>query len=166
MQANATDVLQPAYTDPLHYVAMPGAGFGKRAAALLLDWLILLFLVPGMAMISVAVDSVLPLPRAWGTIGFATSVSVLLIAVYTVCYRLGATPGMLAANSRLIRTRDGGRVRWMRSLLRAVSSWAFVASWFWVFNVFIFSDARVNGSSTTDAVVDYTMLAVFAISLV
>ena len=165
MHANATDILQPAYTDPLQYVAMPGVRFGRRAAALILDWLILFFLVPGIAMLAVAVNSALPLPARLENIGFAVAASVLVIAAYTLCYGLGATPGMLAAQSRVIHTKDGGHIGWTLALLRALSSFAFIAAWFWVFNVFIFSDARVEGSSTIETAIDYTGLGVFAVSL-
>ena len=165
MQASATDILQPLYTDPLHYVAMPGVRFGRRAAALILDWLILFFVVPGIAILAVAVNRVLPLPARWENIGFAVVASVLVIAAYTLCYGLGATPGMLVAQSRVIHTKDGEHIGWGRAFLRGLSSFVFIAAWFWVFSVFIFSDARVEGSSTMETVIDYTGLGVFAVSL-
>jgi uncharacterized RDD family membrane protein YckC len=81
------------------------AGFGRRFAALLIDWLL-----------SVLLSTVFADPRASGW----PPVAVLIIE-YTIFIGLfGQTPGMAVARLRCVSVRDGGAIGIPRALLRAV----------------------------------------------
>ena len=40
-----------------------------------------------------------------------------------------------------------------------------VASWFWVVNVFFFSDVRLDGRTTAEMLIDYGVLVIFLTSI-
>ena len=81
------------------------AGFGRRFAALLIDWLLCL-----------AVSTFYADPRvvAWPPV-------LVLIVLNTICIGLfGQTPGMALTRLRCVSIADGGAIGLARALLRAV----------------------------------------------
>jgi uncharacterized RDD family membrane protein YckC len=149
--------LQLAYAQT---VAQP-VEFGRRFGALALDWVILFFLVPGTAVIVGLTTDIIGLSNTASNLIFPATVVTVVVGGFTICYRLGATPGMLATSSRVVTQAHADHLGWGRALLRALTAFLLVASWFWVFNVFFFSDVRLDGRSTVEAMSDYGALGLF-----
>jgi uncharacterized RDD family membrane protein YckC len=143
----------------------PPASFGRRFGALVLDWILLFFLVPGTAMLVAIADEALSFSNTISNTIFLSLTVALVVGGFTISYRLGATPGMLALSTRIVDAATSKHIGWIRAFIRAIAASLLVASWFWVFNVFIFSDARVEGSTTVDVVLDYGALAVLLTSI-
>jgi uncharacterized RDD family membrane protein YckC len=150
----------PAQPIPALTLAPP-AGFGRRVGALVLDWLLLFFLVPGIAMLVVIVDEVMAFSTNISDAIFLTVTIAFVVGAFTVSYLLGATPGMLAVSIRVVDAANGKHIGLIRAFVRAGLAFLLVASWFWVFNVFIFSDARVDGRSSLESVLDVGALGFF-----
>lgn len=139
----------------------PPASFGRRFGALVLDWILLFFLVPGLAILVATVDNVMEFSTGTSNLVFLSLAIVFVIGAFTVSYLLGATPGMLAVSTRVVDAATGKHIGLMRAFIRAVLAFLVVASWFWVFNVFIFSDARIDGRTSIEAMLDFGALGFF-----
>jgi hypothetical protein len=139
----------------------PPASFGRRTGALVLDWILLFFLVPGVAMLVVVADEVLALSNNLSNAIFLALALALVIGGFTASYLLGATLGMLALSTRVVDAATGSGIGLTRTFIRAVIAFLLVATWFWTFNVFIFSDARVDGRTSIGAVLDFGALGLF-----
>lgn len=148
------------------YVVPPEeAGFARRLGALIIDWFILFLLLMPTAMVAGAVDSATSIPTRWIDVGYFSAFAFLVLAYFATGYRLGATLGMAMTSIRLRDVVTGNAPKWPRAIIRGGLAFVFVASWFVVFNVFIFSDVRLDGRSTVDWVVDYGALTLFFLSV-
>ena len=92
----ATELVQPV-------------GFGRRFGALALDWIILFFMLPLIAVTVGLTTDIIGSSNSVSNFIFLAAVIAVVVGGFTICYRLGATPGMLAASSRVMQEAQDSR---------------------------------------------------------
>jgi hypothetical protein len=165
MQTSSTNLTDAQFQPAQATVMAQPVGFGRRFGALALDWVILFFMLPLIAMIVGLTTDIIGLSNSVSNFTFLAAVIAAGVGGFTICYRLGATPGMLAASSRVMQEAQDSRLGRKRALLKGLTTFMLVASWFWVFNVFFFSDVRLDGRTTSEMLIDYGALVIFLTSI-
>ena len=96
------------------------ASWGRRAAAFLLDWLLLITVFVATSVLASATASLGPLEAVWGLeILFLPSLyQWLMVGAW------GQTLGKMALRVRVVRGEDAGPVGYPRALGRVASAWA------------------------------------------
>ena len=81
------------------------AGFGQRAVALLIDWLIVVVVSMPVIVLAFGAEyfSLDPMRRAWDLV-FTFVLGVVVVGFWRYC---GATPGKLAVGVRIVDARTG-----------------------------------------------------------
>jgi uncharacterized RDD family membrane protein YckC len=81
------------------------AGFGQRAVALLIDWLIVVVVSMPVIVLAFGAEyfSLDPMRRAWDLV-FTLVVGIVVVGFWRYC---GATPGKLAVGVRIVDARTG-----------------------------------------------------------
>jgi uncharacterized RDD family membrane protein YckC len=94
------------------------AGFGQRALALLIDWLIVIVISMPIIVVAFGAEyfSLDPLRRLWDVL-FTGIVGVAVVGFWRYC---GATPGKLAVGVKIVDARTGGAPPTGRLVLRFV----------------------------------------------
>ena len=95
------------------------AGFGQRALALLIDWLIVVVISMPLIVVAFGAEyfSLDPLRRLWDVL-FALIVGIAVIGFWRDC---GATPGKLAVGVKIVDAKTGGTPATGRLVLRFVA---------------------------------------------
>jgi uncharacterized RDD family membrane protein YckC len=94
------------------------AGFGQRAFALLIDWLIVVVISMPIIVVAFGAEyfSLDPLRRLWDVL-FTSIVGAVVVGFWRYC---GATPGKLAVGVKIVDARTGGAPPTGRLVLRLV----------------------------------------------
>jgi uncharacterized RDD family membrane protein YckC len=129
------------------------AGFGRRAGAAMIDWMICI-VGPFMAL-GVLTSALVPFVPDHVLLLWIPALAVIVVGYVTVFTHRGATLGMLATDVRIVRGATGRVPGLGRSLSRGVLALSGVASGLIVLMVG-FSDPPATGYSRTDQ----TILAV------
>jgi uncharacterized RDD family membrane protein YckC len=95
------------------------AGFGQRALALLIDWLIVVVISMPLIVVAFGAEyfSLDPLRRLWDVL-FTLIVGIAVVGFWRYC---GATPGKLAVGLKIVDARTGGAPATGRLVLRFVA---------------------------------------------
>jgi uncharacterized RDD family membrane protein YckC len=97
---------------------MEYAGFGQRAVALLIDWLIVVVISMPIIVVAFGAEyfSLDPVRRLWDVL-FIGIVGVVVVAFWRYC---GATPGKIAVGLKIVDARTGDIPSTGRLVLRLV----------------------------------------------
>jgi uncharacterized RDD family membrane protein YckC len=92
------------------------AGFGQRAAALLIDWLIVVVISMPVIVVAFGAEyfSLDPLRRLWDVL-FTVIFAAAVVGFWRYC---GATPGKLAVGVKIVDAHTGGAPTTGRLVLR------------------------------------------------
>jgi uncharacterized RDD family membrane protein YckC len=95
------------------------AGFGQRALALLIDWLIVVVISMPIIVVAFGAEyfSLDPLRRLWDVL-FTAIVGAVVVGFWRYC---GATPGKLAVGLKIVDAHTGGAPPTGRLVLRLVA---------------------------------------------